>query len=686
MRSLKLRYILDLVSNIDRQAKNDAQVLVAAQQKIQAALQNTSGKFGLLERAMLRINGLSGAGIARQSQYLAKLANNALLAQQRLERVGKGVAAVGRVGATIGAAGAAAYYTTGRLVEKPMDYSNRLADMANTAFSGRDVAGRIAGKAELDALIRGAISTGGGTVEQAANSLNDLLASGALGDDEQKALAGARTMLPQILKAATAAGADAAEITQIAIRSIQAGNAPERVRAMLNDALVAGQKGGFELRDQAKWLPQALAAGQKSGLIGEAGFRRIVASMQAGVTTAGTRDEAGNNVVNLLAKINSADTAKDFKKLGIDLTGRLASDREKGVNALDSFVGMVDEIAARDKKFVELQQKLKGTTDKAQRDELTESMVNLLQGRAIGQVIQDRQALMALVAEMNQREYVQSILAAMDANPAEMEKSFGVKSQESAYKKQQKDAGGFFSSVDAFNKAAPALNALYDTASTLTQKFPTLSAAAVGAAGALTVLATSAAAAGAANMMTGGGALGGLAGKLGTGEMMGKAALGGPVAAAAAKLVAAGAVGWGIGTIINKTMLEGTAAGDKVGQMSARVMAAFGSKGAQEALRINGHAPQANRSAQAWARMQNPAAPPVDPLRTVALTAPKQAPQALASGKNTEIKIGQGRLDVNVRVTNETTQVTTNVGQQMPMVQLAAGSTNPGGYGRRGGV
>lgn len=687
MRNLKLRYILELVSNIDRQAKSDAQVLAAAQQKIQAALQNTSGKFGLLERAMLRINGLSGAGIARQSQYLAKLANNALLARQRLERVGKGIAAVGRAGVNVAAAAGAAYYTTGRLIEKPMDYSNTLADMANTAFSSRDVAGRIAGKGELDGVIREALRKGGGSIEQATGSLNELLASGVLGDDELRALGAARTLLPSILQAAVAGGADSKEITQIALQALRSGHTAEQVKSLLNDALVGGQKGGFELRDQARWLPQAMAAAQKSGLVGQEGYRRVIASMQAGVTTAGSRDEAGNNVVNLLAKINSADTEKDFKKLGINLTGRLAADRQKGINALDSFIGLVDEIAARDKQFVALQQKLKNTTDKAQKDEITESMVNLLQGRAIGQVIQDRQALMALVAEMNQREYVQDVMAAMRANPGEMDTSFAVKEQEAAYKKQQKDNAVMLSSVDAFNKVAPSLNTLYDTASSLAQRFPMLSAAAVGAAGALTVLAASAAAAGAANMMTGGGTLGGLAGKLGTGGIFGKSMLGSAAGVAAAKVLAAGAVGVGIGTIINKTMVEGTPAGDKIGQMGARVMAALGSKDAQEALRINGHAPQANRSAQAWARMQNPAAArPIDPLRTVALTAPKQAPQQLASGKNTEIKLGQGKLDINVLITDQGTRVSTNVAQQLPMVQVAAGGTNPGGYGRRGGV
>ena len=42
--------------------------------------------------------------------------------------------------------------------------------------------------------------------------------------------------------------------------------------------------------------------------------------------------------------------------------------------------------------------------------------------------------------------------------------------------------------------------------------------------------------------------------------------------------------------------------------------------------------------------------------------------------------------DINVLITDQGTRVSTNVAQQLPMVQVAAGGTNPGGYGRRGGV
>ena len=48
---------------------------------------------------------------------------------------------------------------------------------------------------------------------------------------------------------------------------------------------------------------------------GMGGLAKLLAANQAAVITAGTKDEAGNNLVNLLAKINSQDTAKDASKI-----------------------------------------------------------------------------------------------------------------------------------------------------------------------------------------------------------------------------------------------------------------------------------------------------------------------------------------------------------------------------------
>lgn len=67
------------------------------------------------------------------------------------------------------------------------------------------------------------------------------------------------------------------------------------------------------------------------------------------------------------------------------------------------------------------------------------------------------------------------------------------------------------------------------------------------------------------------------------------------------------------------------------------------------------------------------------------LTAPGAAPKALQPGA--DIKVGEGRLDVNVRVFDDRVTATTSVAQPLSLVRINQGSTNPAGYdrGTRGG-
>jgi hypothetical protein len=149
-------------------------------------------------------------------------------------------------------------------------------------------------------------------------------------------------------------------------------------------------------KDMARWLPQMMASA--SGMKSMAGFERILASAQASAVTAGNKDQAGNNLVNLLAKLNSRDTALDFKKQGIDLSGTLAKARENGQLPLDAFVQLIDtQVVGKDKAF----QALKAKAATAQGGEKTaayDGMADILQASAVGKVVQDRQAMLALVA------------------------------------------------------------------------------------------------------------------------------------------------------------------------------------------------------------------------------------------------------------------------------------------------
>ena len=130
-----------------------------------------------------------------------------------------------------------------------------------------------------------------------------------------------------------------------------------------------------------KWLPKMMALG--SGMKNMAGFEQILAYAQAAATTAGSKDEAGNNLVNLLQKLNSQDTQKDFKKLGVDLTGTLVKARENGKLPLEAFVELLEKrVIAKDKRYADLKKKLEKATGE-DRKQILSDMADLLMLRPL---------------------------------------------------------------------------------------------------------------------------------------------------------------------------------------------------------------------------------------------------------------------------------------------------------------
>lgn len=682
MRDLRLRYIINMVSDIASKAKTDERALTMAQRAVQEALKGTNEQIGLMERLLLRVGGVAGRSSDQQAQYLARLA----MRYQDVRKAAEGAAKAMQTVAAVGTGATAGAYAVDRMTRAPMDYSLRLAHMANTAYADRDAAGRIAGKRTLNAAVSAAVRTGGGSRDDAAGALDTLIASGAV--DVGQAI----KLLPMLMRGSTASGATPDQLGGIALRGMQSfGIQLDQVPELLNMAMAAGQAGGFELRDMAKWLPQAMAAGRMSGLSGMEGMRRILASMQAGVIVAGSKDEAGNNLVNLLAKINSQDTATDLKKLGIDLPAVLAKQRSRGVNSLDAFVGMVDGIAQQDAEYVALRKQLAKAGTTGERAEKLQAMADILQGSAIGKVIQDRQAMMGLVAEMNNRRYVDKVMDATRTNTGALGTSFDVVSQEVAANKRLAQSGLDDAAQAVFDKLAPAFNLAAKTVADVTEKYPTLSMVLVGATGAVVAFTAALGASGLIGILTGrAGNAGGVVGRATTlaagGASMAAGALlkGGSLWwARAAGTVAAPVIGAGLdayGTFADDTLtdagkrrgyaragaglggglsgaLGGAAVGSFFGPVGTLVGGIggglLGSWGGQEALD--------------WLWKSDPARDVVGPDGQTLPT---------SGGR---IELGQGKLDVNVSVRDDRTSVGL-VPQGSPTLQINAGSTNPAGY------
>lgn len=497
--------------------------------------------------------------------------------------------------AQAGVAAAAGGYVLKKAAERPMAYDRQLAIMSNTAYSDRDVAGRIAGKAEMDKKIRSAV-TAGGTPEQAAETLNTLVGSGAFGSG-QAGMNASLDLLPVLQKYAAQTGADPNALAQIAIAAKQSmGLSIAQIPLALSKAIVAGQEGGFELKDMARWMPQQMALLGLNGGKGMGGFETLLAYNQVAKINAGTADEAGNNLVNLLAKINSKDTANDFKKLNVDLAGSLAKARGNGVNPLDAFVALVGKVGARDQQYLELQAKAEKSAGPEQKATF-EAMADILMAKGIGETVQDRQALSALIAGIMQREKLNDVRAKVHAEQgAEGEKGHAVVSATLDYKAEQLGNKKAFAAMDALGAVEGPLGILLDGMNQLAEAHPALATAAYSAATALGAVAASAGVSGIFNVLKGGG--GGVVAKAAGSLSGGLFGLLKVVRAITIPGLALAAAWEGGGAIINAAqgkdssnffskMIEGTEFADRLGGTIATILARFGNKEAERALEIN---------------------------------------------------------------------------------------------------
>jgi hypothetical protein len=443
--------------------------------------------LGHKERGVLGL-----VGRLRQVDQFARRATQGLAnAAREAGRLGRGVV---QAGAALAAGG----YVAGRALAKPVAFEHRLAQMSNTAFAEEGVAGRRAGMGKLREAVDLAVRQGGGTRDEAAEALDKMLASGAIKTND------AMRLLPVLQKFATASGAGTGDLSDIAIRGIQQGFfKPEQVGQALDKALVAGQMGGFELKDMARWLPQMMA--NAAGMKSMPGFERILASAQASAITAGSKDQAGNNLVNLLQKLNSQDTAQDFKKQGIDLSGTLAAAREKGMLPLDAFVQLLDtQVVGKDKKFQALKARA-ATAQGGEKAETLGAMADILQASAIGKVVQDRQAMLALVAEMTQRGYIQDVLGGMGKAAGAGKTSYDVVAGTTDFKLQQAMNEKDMAASRVLDNVSGPLGNVATKAASLAREFPGLTTAAFASATALSALAASAGVLAGGRMLFGGG-------------------------------------------------------------------------------------------------------------------------------------------------------------------------------------
>ncbi|HHT0334254.1 TPA: phage tail tape measure protein [Klebsiella variicola subsp. variicola] len=470
-----------------QRAANARSVLgIRSERDIQREIAQTQAAYNrLLRTGTLTANEQTRAfrAMTNQVAQLRTELNGAGQSMSRMERARMWGGNVTAFAGGIAAAGAIVVPS----VRNQMTYEQRLASMANTAFAEQNTAGRRAGMRSMDQLIRRSVAVGGGNKETAANTLDALLASGAVEYNS------AESLLPMLQKYSTATGADSKDLAMIAIRLKQTfGLKDSDIPKALNMAISAGQAGSFELADMAKYLPEQLANASSIGMKGLDDFATLLGLNQASAITAGTSDKAGNNVINLLGKISSQDASNAAARIkingkGIDLPGSLAAAQGKGMNALDAFSAIVDKIVAQNPGYQKLEEQLKNTPDDPSRLRIMDSQLQILQGSAVGQIIADREALMALIAYRGNRKYAYGVRD--DANAQRTlpelqtagERNFDLIQGTNLYKVNQLNNTRDFAQMDSIQPLSDVLGKLSGELNDYAGAYPGLTKALAGA-------------------------------------------------------------------------------------------------------------------------------------------------------------------------------------------------------------
>ena len=500
-----------MLADVQKMTKARELLGVRSEREVQREIQRTQAAYNRLARS-----GTLSFGEQRRAARALREEVRSLNNEIGRYSTGQRLAQVGR-GAAMGVAGVAAGTAVlAPKVRESMDYDLRLAHLSNTAYAGQPLGTRQAGMRSIDAAIVDAVRRGGGTRDGAMDTYEALSGSGRFKPAELKSI------LREAVLAATATGGEAGSFAQMAIAAnATMGIQPGSMGRLFGMGTYAGQQGGFEIRDMAKWLPAQMAMARQVGMTGEGGFARLTALNQAAVNTAGSRDEAGNNVVNLLGKIGSADTAKDFARLGVDLPKRLAEGKLAGQDALDVVGGILDQQLAKSPNYKKLQAQIASAKDGSERQSALRSVGDIAQGTVVGKVFQDRQAMLALIAFMNERQRVAGIASGAMANPDAHLANMDLITGTASYKTGQAGQEKAIAMHGAMGALTPALGTLAEKVTGLMREYPGYTTAIVGATTALTALAAAAGAAGLASLATGGGkglpgGLGGAAGRLGS--------------------------------------------------------------------------------------------------------------------------------------------------------------------------
>lgn len=166
-----------------------------------------------------------------------------------------------------------------------------------------------------------------------------------------------------------------------------------------------GQAGSFEASDMAKWFPELLAEMGKNGITGMDAVTQLGAMLQVQMKTAGSSDEAANNLKNWMGKIGSTDTVQAYKKAGIDYKGSMQTGLQNGMSTLETSMALAQKyIQATDpKRAAAMAEATSKISKEADPEKAKAMMTSLEESLRTGDLFADMQVKAALTAFMQNK-------------------------------------------------------------------------------------------------------------------------------------------------------------------------------------------------------------------------------------------------------------------------------------------
>lgn len=165
----------------------------------------------------------------------------------------------------------------------------------------------------------------------------------------------ALAIAPSIGKVAVAYRAAADDVGRAGVAALQNLKvAPTEIMAAFDAMAKAGKEGAFELKDMAQYFPQLTAQAQNLGIVGVKGVADLAAALQITRRGAGDASEAATNLRNVLQKIESPATRKNFKKFGIDVSKEVAAGLKAGVSPIETIANLTKRAMEKGAKLSDL--------------------------------------------------------------------------------------------------------------------------------------------------------------------------------------------------------------------------------------------------------------------------------------------------------------------------------------------